>query len=86
MITKIKVALLSLSLLILSACDETTSVLNFPGAVITDKSYIEGVYRFTILEYYPNGITPYMYDEIKVTKYEFTRYDIGDTIPGKRRN
>ena len=69
--------------LALASCDDIVeSVLNYPGSVIIDKSYVEGKYKFELLmkTEWSNG-PHYSYETITVRKYEFDRYDIGDTIP-----
>lgn len=74
------------------SCDNVNrdfdSVLNYPGAVVTKVSYEAGddksptdckyyirLLRFS--QYYDK----YEYVDIRVTKYEFERYEVGDTVP-----
>ena len=79
----IKLTFVIAMLLSFISCDEIVeSVLNYPGSVIIDKSYVEGKYKFELLRRYDysNG-SHYDYKTITVRKYEFDRYDVGDTVP-----
>lgn len=69
--------------LALASCDDVVeSVLNYPGSVIIDKSYVEGKYQFELLMRHDYSNGPYYnYETITVRKYEFDRYNIGDTVP-----
>lgn len=80
---RLKMFLLTAVLLLMASCDETVSILNYPGAVVTKKTMIEGVCRINLLIHDETCYQPYRYREIIVTEYEFNRYEIGDTIPGE---
>lgn len=83
-------------LLFTLSCDnvntELDSVLNYPGAVVTHLSYedcrendiLVTKYYMRLLRRSPHySNTHYEYVDIRVSRYEFERYDVGDTIPGE---
>ncbi len=57
--------------------ESTDSVLNYPGAIVTSNSFVEGNYYIKVL-YNSNG--RYRYYNVSVSKYEFDLYQVGDTI------
>ena len=75
------------------SCDnivhDLDSVLNYPGAVVTHMSYVDDYEgNKPVVKYYMRLLRRSLYDEtrfeyveIRVSRYEFERYDIGDTIP-----
>ena len=79
--------------LLTTGCDninhDLDSVLNYPGAVVTHLSYVDDYednkpvvkYYMRLLRRSPYDETKFEYVDIRVSRYEFERYDIGDTIP-----
>ena len=61
---------------ITALCCERTSVENYDGGVVVEKSEHET--RMTI-RVYEDG--RYSYRRIKTTRYEFDLYNVGDKIP-----
>lgn len=80
-----KLVLCTILAFALLSCDnkvvkELDSVMNYPGAVITGNSWEGGKYYFVLLRRNSYSLS-YEYIKVPVSKYEFTRYSIGDTIP-----
>ena len=85
-----KLVLCSILAFMLLSCDNKVvngldSVMNYPGAVITGNSWEGGKYYFVMLRRNMYS-SSYEYIKVPVSRYEFMRYNVGDTIPETQNN
>lgn len=67
--------------IVITSCNEgVDSVLNYPGSTITNYSYEDGTYCFE-LRYVSELSGKFAYKTIKVSKFEYEHFNVGDTIP-----
>lgn len=73
------IIILLFSLLVFTSCrPEVTSLLNYPSAVVVDKGTGWTAYHVDIR--YKDSTNTYIVKYLKVSKYEYDKYSVGDTI------
>lgn len=73
------IIILLFSLLVFTSCrPKVTSLLNYPSAVVVDKG--RGWTAFHVGIRYKDSTNTYVVEYLKVSKYEYIKYSIGDTI------
>lgn len=73
------IIILLFSLLVFTSCrPKVTSLLNYPSSTIVSKG--RGWTGFYVGIRYKDSTNTYVVEYLKVSKYEYNKYSVGDTI------